>query len=90
MSMFKCAACEAKDREIERLHEQLRHAMDLRAEVASPGATRRAEAPRPTPRKEKPRRTWRPLPGYELPPDIEEAVQFVDSLDEGPGPERES
>lgn len=83
MAIFSCAGCEAKEREIERLHAQLKHAMDLRFEAAAPGAARRVAAANAPPAPAPPRRP-RPanFPGYEQTgqPSV---VEFVESPGEG-------
>lgn len=64
MALFTCAGCEAKEREIERLHDLLKRTTELRFEAVSPGVVRRA-APRPEPTGPPPKPAPDPLPGYE-------------------------
>ncbi len=87
MHLFKCKACEATERELDRLHRQLQRATDLLAEKTAPGTSQRvphAMPLPPTPRASTDGKRYVPqtrvldtFPGYE--PEVEtEMVEFVE------------
>lgn len=86
MPFFKCRACEALEREVERLHRQLQRATDLLAEKQQPGLSSRVAPAMPLPKETAERVdpvteqrivAHDVFPGYE--PELEsDVIQFVE------------